>query len=198
MVEYRENGLVERIRNGDRKAENELITRFGNRISRKVTLSLGQSGEDWKDVVCEVQMALLVSLREGRYDPDRGVSLASYVYGITMNKVRDYFKARSRNSTVTFGEPDEYADRTAEEYEIERRETRDILRELLKKLKVKYKEVLYLKYYEELSVAEISAKISMPPRRVSERLNYGVKLLRKECERENIFSILRSFVLIYV
>ena len=83
-------------------------------------------------------------------------------------------------------------------YEIERKETRDIMRDLLKKLKVKYKEVLYLKYYEDLSVAEISARIGLPPRRVSERLNYSVKLLRKECDKANIFSILRGFVLIYV
>ena len=86
----------------------------------------------------------------------------------------------------------------AEEYELERKETQDILRNLLKKLKLKYKEVLYLKYYEELSVNEISERIKLPPRRVSERLHYGVKLLRRECKKENIFSILWGFLLIYI
>ena len=49
----------------------------------------------------------------------------------------------------------------------------------VQQLKPKFKEVLNLYYYQELSRDEVAAKLGISPRRVSERLNYAQKLLRK-------------------
>jgi len=49
----------------------------------------------------------------------------------------------------------------------------------LEKLKPKYKEILYLYYYKELSRDEVAKKLEISPRRVSERVNYAQKLLKK-------------------
>jgi len=49
----------------------------------------------------------------------------------------------------------------------------------IKKLKPKYRETLYLYYYRDLSRKEVAQKLGISLRRVSERVNYSQKLLRK-------------------
>jgi RNA polymerase sigma-70 factor (ECF subfamily) len=51
--------------------------------------------------------------------------------------------------------------------------------EAIRKLKPKYREVLYLYYYKELSREEVAQKLGITTRRVSERVNYSQKLLKK-------------------
>ena len=189
-----EQKLIDRIRSGDTDAEVELFRQYGARIARKVSYSLGPGNDDWKDVAGEVQMAVLISLRQGKYDINRGVSLGAYIYGITTNKIRDYFKDRKKRPFIPENLPEGVVP-VAEAYDLEIKEVRSLLNSLLSKLKLKYKEVLYLRYYEELSITEISKKLNLPPRRVSERIHYALKLARKKCKSKNIFSIL-AFILI--
>ena len=198
MIEQKEIDLVKKIQSGNSDAENELFSRFDVRIARKVRYSLGAANADWEDIVSEIQLALLDSLRKGKFDLNKSTSLGCYVYGITMNKVRDYFKLQKRQGVMTTNPPPENELSAEQEYEFENREMRDMLRTLLGKLKLKYKEVLYLRYYEEFSINQISQQIKLPPRRVSERINYALKLLRKECEKEKYFSIFESVLIIII
>jgi len=198
MTKEQETELIKRIYTGDSQAENELFSQFDSRIVRKVRFSIGTNNEDWQDVVSEIQMALLNNLREGKFDVERGASLGTYVFGITMNKIRDYFKFMKKQEIMTPIQSEVHDLSVDDDPEIEGQEIRKMLRHLLEKLKIKYKEVLYLRYYEELSVAEISQKINLPPRRVSERINYAVKLLQKECEKEKLFSIFQGILIILI
>ena len=198
MKKEQENELIKRIYTGDSQAENALFSRFDSRIVRKVRFSIGMKNEDWQDIVSDIQMALLNNLREGKFDVERGVSLGSYVFGITMNKIRDYFKFKKKQEIMTPFEVEKHDLDVDEDPDIEQQEIRTMLRHLLEKLKIKYKEVLYLRYYEELSVADIAQKINLPPRRVSERINYAVKLMQKECEKEKFFSIFQGVLIIFI
>jgi len=46
-------------------------------------------------------------------------------------------------------------------------------------LKPKFRDVLYLYYYRELSREEVARTLDISPRRVSERVNYALKLIQK-------------------
>lgn len=197
MIKEQENELISRIQTGDIRAEQELLTHFHIRIARKVRIDLGTANEDWKDIVNEVQLALIESLRKGRFDVHKGTPLGSYVFGITVNKIRDYFKTRKKLSNFSSDLLQERNLIYEEKSSFEAQELRKTLRKLLAGLKVKYKEVLYLRYYQEYTVSEISQMINIPPRRVSERINYALKLLRKECQKRNFFSIFTCFGLTY-
>lgn len=196
MLESDDKNLVEKIFAGEKDAETLLFRKYGSRIARKVSFHLGADNRDWQDVTANVQMALLLSLRQGKFDVSKGVSLGAYIYGITNNKIKDYFKALKKQPPVTNTLP-EHLVSVAEIYDLEKNEARNYLRDLLGTLKIKYKEVLYLRYYEELSIEEISQKTGLPPRRVSERIHYAITLMRKKCEKEKIFSILISILIIY-
>lgn len=58
----------------------------------------------------------------------------------------------------------------------------------LSKLDNKYQEVLLLRVYDELSIEEIANKIGIEKRRVSERINYALKLILKELKKQNYFQ----------
>lgn len=189
MITPHEKDLAAQILSGNRYAEHELLAGFDPKIIRKVRLSIGMANEDWKDIVSDIHLAVLYSLRNGRFDVQRGSSLGSYIYGITMNKIRDYFKQQEKRKRIA-ADSERMEDCSAEENDdLEQKEMSHLLRALLKRLKLKYKEVLYLRYYKEYSIGEISQMIGLPPRRVSERINYAVKLLKKECDRNKLFSI---------
>ena len=197
MSEASDNQLVQRILAGETDAETQLLHRFSARIARKVSYHLGPGNPDLKDVTADIQLAVLMSLRDGKFDINRGSSISSYVYGVTANKIRDYFKSQKKSPFATDSLPENIVT-VNEAYDVEQKEIRAMLNEILGKLKIKYKEVLYLRYYKEMSIEEISRRIGLPPRRVSERIHYALKLIRKRCEKEKVFSILFSLFLIYI
>ena len=81
---------------------------------------------------------------------------------------------------------------TEYELQLDNEEFRKALRESLEKQKGKYQQVLYMRYYEDLSIREISNRIGLPAPRVSERINYALKLLKKELEKKKILQYLAA------
>ena len=75
-----------------------------------------------------------------------------------------------------------------EELEFENEDILNVLRDLLKKSKIKHKEVLYMRYFERLSNGEIAKRLNLPKERVAERINYAKKKLIELCKKENIFQ----------
>ncbi len=190
--------IVRKIKNGDERAERELFERFNTKIIRKVIATIGNSDDRWKDLVSEIHVAILVSLRDGKYDPEKGVPLGSYVYGIVLNKLKDFFKKDKRSRRIVYETIPDSIERATEDYELEMSEMRKELRKQLKALKPKYKQVLYLRYFKQLSISEISEQINIPKRRVSERINYALKLLKKNWKNINFFSIFPLIMLINI
>lgn len=182
--EYQQR-LVERIRSNDRAAEKELFLRYKDPIHWKVCRSIDARAEDLKDVVSEIYLAILEGLRKESFQPEKWESLDAYIWGITKNKIKDWFKKRKQEKKFFDDDPrPENVATGTEEYLLENEELRKLLRAFIETLQPKYKEVLDLRYFQELSVPEISARLNLPPRRVSERINYALKLLRTACEKE--------------
>ena len=182
VVEKSELLLINKILSANKKAENDLILCFAPRISSKVRYSIGSESEEWKDLTNEILMTVLINLRAGKFDLDRGVPLGSYIYAITRNKIKDYFKSKKKHQSINDDIADESGNDNKIQIDLERKDLRKFLESRLEKLKIKYKEVLYLRYFEELSIAEISEEINLTSRRVSERINYALKLLKNELQ----------------
>ncbi len=182
--------LVRRIMDGDRRAEAEIYRRYADVLRAIIRKRLGAAPpEDIDDIMSEVQLAMLQSLREGRFDSSKGQSLGSYLYGIARFKIMDYLRRRNSHEGRISDLPPSQEPSVAEDRSMEREERAEMLREAMEKLKPKYREVLYLRYFKELSITEISEELSLPHRRVSERIHYAVKLLRERCRGTDLFSI---------
>ena len=172
--------LVKRIQSGDAIAEKELFLRYKDPIHWKVFRRIDTDVENIKDVVGEIHLAILQGLRKESFQPERWESLDAYVWGVANHKINDWFKKQKVERRIIVGDhPSDDIATSTEEYLLENQELANLLRTLIKSLPSKYKEALDLRYFQELSIQEISAQLGLPPRRVSERIHYALKLLRE-------------------
>ena len=183
--------LAARIAEGNSQAENELFLRLRERIQFLVRVRLKGKvpWEDQEDLVSEIQEAVLLRLRKGGYDPEQGKSLEAYTAGIVVNIVGQYFRKLKKEKIVV---SDELIDSSSNQENILTdmivEEHHKKIRECLRRLKPKYREVLLLRIYEMKSIEEIAQKLRLKHRRVSERIHYAFKLMVQECKRDDYFE----------
>ena len=179
------NDIVARICNDDPAAEKELVNLFYRKVRMIVSLSVNDS-EDRKEIIDDILVAVILKIRNGSFDPERDSSLVNYVYGITRNTINQYFKKlyKKRDEKIRSEVPDNNIISSAERSEFEKNEERErnkkMFRELIDGLKPKYRDVIYFRYYDNLSVAEISKKMDITPQKVSDYLKYARQLLMQE------------------
>jgi RNA polymerase sigma-70 factor (ECF subfamily) len=199
MRDEQQRRLIERIQNGDASAEGELFQQYKNPILWKICRHIKADLENIKDLASEVQLAILEGLRQETFQPEKWPTLDAYIWGVTNNKIRDWFKQEKRQKQIFVDDPpSEEIAAASEEYFLETQELKNLLRAALNTLESKFKEVLELRYFNELSVQEISAQLDIPPRRVSERIHYALKLLRQAYQKmgKNL-SILALLALLF-
>jgi RNA polymerase sigma-70 factor (ECF subfamily) len=195
MNDKNQISLVQRIQSGDSNAETELFEKYKDPIRWKVYRQITVDIEQQKDIASDIYLAILEGIRNTTFQPERWISLEAFIWGVTNNKIKDWLKKNKSRIEVT--RHDALPTKGEEDPdEVGKEELRNILRALLKKLPPKYKEVLDLKYFQELSVAEISQKLEIEPRRISERINYALKLIRKECKKRKLLSIFSTLILL--
>lgn len=152
---------------------NELYTKFKPIISYKVRKSLGTYNPDWEDVVNEILTNVIEKIKKGEF---RGESaIGTFIYTITHRRIIDYIRKKSK-VLRHIPEPDPFPDPVNN---VEQKEKAERIAASIKKLKPKYREVLYLYYYKDLTRQEVAEQLGVPPRRVSELVNYSHKLLKK-------------------
>jgi RNA polymerase sigma-70 factor, ECF subfamily len=135
-----------------------------------------------------IQETFLFLLREGqRYDPARG-SLAAYLYGVTRNYVlrrlereRPFVPFNSTaNNEVEDNEMEMPAPLVADDdpfRDCTRREVARLVRQAVLTLPPRYREVVVLCDFQELSYAEAAAALGCAVGTVSSRLHRGHALL---------------------
>ncbi len=151
----------------------EIYTKYRPVISFRVRKSLGSSNPEWEDIVNEIITNAIEKIQKGEFRGES--SIGTFIYTITSRRIVDYIRQKSK-VLKHIPEPADYPD--PQEY-IENRERVEMMANAIKQLKPKYQNVLYLYYYQELSREEVAHKLGISPRRVSERVNYSQKLLKK-------------------
>jgi RNA polymerase sigma-70 factor (ECF subfamily) len=151
----------------------EVVEKYRPVVSFKVKKSLGTRTPDWEDVVNEVITQVIEKVKKGEFRGES--SIGTFIYTITSRRIVDHIRQKTK---VLRGIP-EPAILPDPLDDAEARERARILGEAIKRLKPKFKEVLDLYYYQELSRDEVAERLGISPRRVSERINYAQKLLRK-------------------
>lgn len=159
--------------NTDNLDLDEIVTKYRPIVSFRVRRSIGSHTPDWEDIVNEIMVNAIEKIRTGGFRGDS--SIGTFIYTITSRRIIDFIRQKSK--TLKYApEPDSFP---MPHESLEDRERARHLADLLEKLKPKYKEILYLYYYKELSREEVARRLGITPRRVSERVNYAQKLMRK-------------------
>lgn len=183
--------IVDRIANGDIEAETLLFNRFIEKIRLLVMVRLrGKASDDeQKDIISEINLAILTSLRKGYFNPDNQKPLEAYIIGIAINIIGQFFRKQKKELYRTKTElNNKIQDPFNLLNDIIDFEKKLSLKSCLKKLQPKYLEILILRFYDDKSIEEIANTLKLERRRVSERINYALKLLSKEIKKENIFQ----------
>lgn len=151
----------------------KIVAKYRPVVSFRVKKSIGVQTPDWEDVVNEIMINVVEKLKKGEFRGES--SVGTFIYTITSRRIIDFIRKKSKVLKHA-PEPNPYL---SPQEHVENAERAQWIADCIKKLKPKYKEVLYLYYYQELSREEVAKKLKISPRRVSERVNYAQKLLRK-------------------
>jgi RNA polymerase sigma-70 factor (ECF subfamily) len=151
----------------------EIYAKYGPVIRFRVRKSLGASNPDWEDIVNEIISNVIEKINKQEFRGES--SIGTFIYTITSRRIVDYIRQKTKVLKHA-PEPAPYPD---PHERVENKERAELIAAAIKKLKPKYREVLYLYYYKGLSREEVAEKLSITPHRVSERVNYSQKLLKK-------------------
>lgn len=174
---------VARLRRGDLDALTALLAQYQNRLYRYL-LRLVRHPSEAEDLFQQTWVRVAEKIR--RYDPER--SFEAWLFTLARNLAIDHLRRVQPESLddPPAGDPDGTAavecltspERPALEGILER-ERGARLAEALGQLPVIYREVLTLRFEEEMKIEEIARVLEVPLSTVKTRLRRGLEGLRK-------------------
>ncbi len=182
--------LVKRIETGDRKAEEALFKRYREKIRFYVFYNIPSfqaiqdDPEIMDDIVQEICVGALESFRKRLYNPSTG-AVSTYIFKIARNKMIDCSQKSMKIPSQPL--PDEETGITPDSLkalpENPEKKERERLRtsavgECLRTINPVCRQALFFRYFEELSISEITVKLNLTHEQVSNRISDGIKAFR--------------------
>lgn len=178
MEPLADEALVEQLRQGDEEAYRRLVERHKHYVYTLV-FRMVEHRETAEDITQEVFIKLYRSLATFRGD----AKFTTWLYRMTVNLVSDYRRSQRRKPYEAILDKVKgwFADRSAEpEARALRKEEQETMQKLLSELPDKYRLILYLYHYKQLSYQEISEATDLPVKTVETRLYRGKSLLKQK------------------
>ena len=196
-MSYAETNLVKLSLTGDRSAFGQLVELYKGKIHRLAYRMLNNP-HDSEDVVQETFMRVYLNLN--RYDEKQKFS--TWIYQIGKNLCVDLL--RKKKSTYSLDaeiagedELNHYgilsSEATSPEMALIETELQEQLTEVISKMSDKYKAIATLYYVQDLSIQEISEKLSLPITTVKTRLYRGREYLQKRWGMSFLISLMTFF-----
>jgi len=179
-----EEWAVTALRDQDPAGVQKLVAAYGDRLFRSACLLCGDPSEA-PDLVQETFLQAFRSA--GRFEGRSGV--CTWLHAILLNLTRHYHRKRHR---IIYDEelarqemplPDEPPS------QLDIATSSSALMEMLRRLSPPHREVLVLRYFENMKVHELAAHLEVSPGTVKSRLHYALAELRKLMPGEmNLFG----------
>lgn len=176
--------LVQGLRSQDPEAVRELVAAFGDRLLRSACLLCGDESEA-QDLV---QETFLQAVRAAQRFGGRS-SVYTWLHGILLNLTRHYHRDRKR---MIYDEALARQERAVAEEQPSRLDcevTSRALADALHQLSDPHREVLVLRFYEEMRIHEIAAHLGISKGTVKSRLHYAIAEMQRRMPAElNLFG----------
>ncbi len=175
--------IAKRVCRGDKEAFGVLIERYEDKLTRYIR-RFTQVNDDVSDVLQVIFIKAYTNLQG--FDTSR--SFNSWIYRIAHNESVNHLKKKGSEkvSFIDFDTmlPHLFADEETDT-EAQKEETKRILESSLKNISPKYREVLILYYYDDLSYEEIAEVLQIPTSTVGVRIKRGKDALKKVLDSNN-------------
>ena len=177
--------LISRARTGDREAFSALVEQYRDNVYRLAYRMCGNE-YDADEAAQEAFVAAWRALPNFRGD----AKFSTWLYRLTTNAAIDVMRREKRRQTIGDGEMIEVADESDSPQEtVERTEQQEAVQKALATLSDEYREVLLLRYMEELDYAEIAEVLKLPSGTVKSRINRAKAALKTALLKSgNIFG----------
>ena len=177
--------LISRARGGDREAFGALVEQYRDNVYRLAYRMCGNA-YDADEAAQEAFVAAWRALPNFRGD----AKFSKWLYRLTTNAAIDVMRREKRHQTVGDGEMVDLADDADSPQEtVERTEQQEAMQKALATLSEEYREVLLLRYMEELDYAEIAEVLQLPSGTVKSRINRAKAALKTALLKSgNIFG----------
>ena len=179
--------LVQRAVKGDQKAYAELLSRYRDAIYFML-LKMVNNSDDADDLTIEAFGKAFKNIHQ--YAPNYAFS--TWLFKIATNNCIDYIRKRRGGQTISIDQAKEGHDEVPihihsdepdpEESMISDQKVR-MMREVVSKLKPRYRKLIEMRYFDELSYEEIADQLELPIGTVKAQLFRA---------RELLFNILKS------
>lgn len=176
--------LIARARTGDSAAFGELVEQYRDSVYRLAYRMCGNA-HDADEAAQEAFVAAWRGLPNFRGD----AKFSTWLYRLTTNASIDLMRRENRHRAVAEDEMPEIEDRAdSPQQQVERTEQQEAVQQALASLSEDYREILLLRYMQELDYTEIAEVLRLPAGTVKSRLNRAKAALKSALlQSGNIF-----------
>jgi RNA polymerase sigma-70 factor, ECF subfamily len=169
-----------------------LLRTYGNTLYSYVYQHIRNTG-DTEDIMQDTALRIYTALRSYSQEQlrDMGTRLRPWLYKVAKSAYLTYIEKQKRFISVSLDGEDEtflneesFASSELPEQILEREETRNKIVNLVAELPAKYREVIYLHYFDEFKLFEISDILQEPEGTVRQKKRRALALLQKAISRE--------------
>ena len=161
----------------------DLIDEIMNKYGQEV-LQLVYSYVNNKEVAEDLTQDIFVKCYKSLHTYKGNSNLKTWLWRIAINHCKDYLKSWYNKKVIVTEDDFTYMESQKESVKqtvIQNAEDRELASAVMN-LPIKYREVIYLFYYEELSIKEVAIVIEVKENTIKTRLKKAKELLKKGLE----------------
>ena len=181
--------LVARYSEGDNKAFDELLARYQSKLFNYIFFIV-RSQELAEDIFQETFVKAITTIQQGRYTPSG--KFGSWLTRIAHNMIVDSYRQERNENTISndevevdlFNDADLCDDNI--ETQMANEQTLTDVRRLMDALPSNQREVVYMRYYQDLSFKEIAEITGVSINTALGRMRYAIMGMRRLAEEKHI------------
>ena len=181
--------LVSLYAEGENQAFNVLLNRYKDKLYSYIYYIVRNS-EMTEDIFQETFMKAIITIRQGRYNENG--KFCAWLRRIAHNLIIDSFRQEKSENLVSCDEPEVnilnnigLAEGTIENAIVNRQILSDV-RRLMEFLPDEQREVVYMRFYQDLSFKEIAEQTGVSINTSLGRMRYAILNLRRMAEKNGV------------
>ena len=168
--------LMQRASRGSNRAFEELYNRYSRRLQGFFVRRLG----DDADLAADFMHDTFLRLYAARETYSEGRNFRAWLYTIAYNLCRNHHR---NQLTIVSDEGIDITDEANIEVELDQKDLRDALKEVLRQLPEPYAMLFSLHYEEELTVPQIAQITGLPEGTVKSRLHKTMNIIKQNLKQ---------------